>query len=249
MAQNNHRKEKFTREDFLEHWEICRSWFETGPKSYKGKYYIRRWGEENTDPIEQVLITSVPDDISVIIELSWELAINKTCEQVNENTVKIFSEELYYELPFRNSRNADIYAAFENNSEELRDKYIGSFKPVRSLKDIFETNEANCVAHALAIKETIPDKSFQIFNNYYEYTSNPEFMGKIGIHTILAKLEHGAIYAIDSSEGPNAHKDKYNPFMYKMTPEHFSKNYIPACIRPSYCGKNIDCSSAPKENS
>ena len=235
MVKNNHRREKFTREDFEEHWNICHSWFDTGPDSYIGKYYIKRWGDEETDPIEQILVTPAPEDIQVIIDLSWEMAIDKTYGKVNENTVKIFSEELYIELPFRNRRNADVYAFFEKDSETLRDKYIASFTPSRTLKSLFETSEANCVAHALAIKEVIPDKRFQLFNNYYEFTENPEFMGKIGIHTILAKLEHGNIYAIDSSEGMNAHKEKYNPFMYKMSMEHFSRSYIPAHICTSCC--------------
>jgi len=208
--------------DFAERWSSCLSWFDSGPKSYMGKYYIKRWGDSPEDPIEQILVDNVPDEIALAIEIAQEGAANSSIPGM------FLSEELFHELPYRNRLNADYFRDFATDADEIRDYYLSTFNPYKKLSEVFALGEANCIAHNLAVKEILEDKTWQLFNIYYDNTEQLDNLGKIGVHGILAKYEHGEIFTFDSSEGPINNKDKKHPFSYIMSPEVFCKNYIPA---------------------
>ena len=208
--------------DFAERWSSCLSWFDSGPKSYMGKYYVKRWGDELEDPIEQILVDAVPDEVALAIEIAQEEAANSSIPGM------FLSERLFFELPYRNSINADYFREFAFDADEIRDHYLSTFNPYKKLSEVFALGEANCIAHNLAVKEVLEDKSWQLFNIYYDNTEQFEHLGKIGVHGILAKYEHGEVFTFDSSEGPINNKDKNHPFSYIMSPKDFCRHYIPA---------------------
>lgn len=233
--KKNH-KEIISANDFDDRWNACRCWLEGGPATYQGKFYVKDY-EDDQGSIEQILVDKVPDEIRTIIEIVWEDAIIKQAKDPNFNLTQYISEELHYELPFRNSENADRYNNFNREGEELRLKYIQSFNPYLTLTSIFANQQANCVAHALAIKESIPDKAYQLFNVFYDGVYDEDGFEKLGIHTILAKIKNNKILTIDSSEGPINNKDKTNQFQYIMDIETFCRNYTPALFKSEMINK------------